>query len=45
MKVFNVAYHFADIKAFFNVALHIPDVRYDLKKIKIIFFKMFKKLK
>ncbi|XP_016661530.1 autophagy-related protein 9A [Acyrthosiphon pisum] len=25
MKVFNVAYHFADIKAFYNVALHIPD--------------------
>lgn len=28
MKVFNVAYYYADIKAFYNVALHIPDVRY-----------------
>lgn len=28
MKVFNVAYHYADIKAFYNVALHIPDVRF-----------------
>lgn len=27
MKVFNVAYQYADIKAFYNVALHIPDVR------------------
>lgn len=30
MKVFNVAYHYADIKAFYNVALHIPDVRYSI---------------
>jgi autophagy-related protein 9 len=28
MKVFNVAYHYADIKAFYNIALHIPDVRF-----------------
>lgn len=28
MKMFNVAYHYADIKAFYNVALHIPDVRF-----------------
>ncbi|VVC36275.1 Autophagy-related protein 9 [Cinara cedri] len=25
MKLFNVAYHFSDIRAFYNVALHIPD--------------------
>lgn len=29
MKVFNVAYHYIDIKAFYNSALHIPDVRYN----------------
>lgn len=28
MKLFNVVYYYADIKAFYNVALHIPDVRY-----------------
>lgn len=27
MKLFNVAYHYADIRSFFNIALHIPDVR------------------
>ncbi|XP_050533947.1 autophagy-related protein 9A-like [Daktulosphaira vitifoliae] len=25
MKLFSVAYHYADIKAFYNIALHIPD--------------------
>lgn len=28
IKVFNVVYHYADIKAFYNVVLHIPDVRF-----------------
>lgn len=28
MKLFNVVYYYADIKAFYNVALHIPDVRF-----------------
>jgi len=37
MKVFNVAYHYADIKAFYNVALRIPDVRYDFSFLKDYF--------
>lgn len=41
MKLFNVIYHYGDIKAFYNNALHIPDVRYSYYTNKhLIFYKL-----